>query len=243
MTSSTKPPQNPRKFHFGLDFDDEEVIRENDLSEKEEELSAEKPEIVEDVPEKYFTEQDIQAAHDEGFRDGFHQGAAEAATSGNMASAEIINQLYRELEILVEGEIQRVRLAQEIALRTAVAGLKKIWPQVVKQLGQEMIETTIRQSMEANPEETRIVVRVHDTMLDPVIDRLPQLQAQQAFAGKVILLADQGVQLGDCKVEWADGGLERLSRTLSAQIDHALEHILTNLSQHIQKAEPEGISL
>mgnify|MGYP000884286531 FL=1 len=120
-------------------------------------------------------------------------------------------------------------MAQETALRVAVASLKKFWPQIVQNTGLDVLEKTLREALSNNSTETRMVVRVHDSILDAVIQRLPQIKEQEAFNGKIVVLADANVALGDGKIEWADGGLETLGRGLSQKLDEALERLVATL--------------
>ena len=234
MSSSTNPPGKTRKFQFGVDFDLEE--------QRVEEVQHPEPDDIMPVhaaPSPQFSEEEIEEARKEAFQAGIDQGFAQAVQASNAQLTQVIDQAMNQMEILLEGETKRLMHAREIALRTTVATIKKIWPAVLQQYGLSLVEATIRQSMESNSEETRIVVRVHDTILDDVVNHLPQLQQQQAFAGKIIVLADPTVQAGDCKIEWADGGLERLSRAISSQVDDALERILANLSHYSQDTDTE----
>ncbi len=242
MNSSTKPPVGTRKFQFDNDFEMEDEKRHARHHPVEEELIEqieEEPVIVEPV----FSSHEIEQARNEGIKQGFEHGMQEAKNSIQNTLIAIVDNAVGHMETLIAAEDKRIALAQEIALSTTVATIKKVWPHILQQLGPAFIEATIRQSMDYNPEEARIVVRVHDTMLESVVNSLPHLQEQQAFAGKVIVLADDSVIAGDCKVEWADGGLERISRNLSKQIDDALERILSSLSNPTsQNADPERIS-
>lgn len=238
MNSSTKPPtvNQARKFNFDMDFKiEDERMRAEIKRQHETELHAEE-EHVYVAPS--FSEAELQQACRDALEQGIQQGRDEAKQTIDTVLLTMTDRLIKQIEVLLTGEQERIELAQRIALNTTVATIKKIWPSILQQLGLPLLESTLRQAMEYNNEEPRIVVRVHDTLLDAVVQRLPQLQEQQAFAGKVIVLADAGVIAGDCKIEWADGGLERISRTLSQQLDSALERLLSTLNSS-QNVDPE----
>lgn len=241
MNSSTKPPTT-KKFQFDTDFEvEDERLRVDSLRQHENELKALEDQQVY-VPEPVYSQADLDNAREEALHQGLQQGAGEAKGSIESTLTSLVDSAIASIDLMLAAEHTRNVTAKEIALNTTMATIKKIWPQVLQRLGQDFVETTIRQSMESNPEESRIVIRVHDTMLDPIVKRLPQLQEQQAFAGKVIVLSDTGVMAGDCKVEWADGGMERISRNLSLQLDSALERIMSSLSNTTQNIDPERTS-
>ena len=50
------------------------------------------------------------------------------------------------------------------------------------------------------------------------------------FDGKIVILAEDGMVDGDCRLEWADGGVERSAAKLSAQIETAVHRALSGAS-------------
>jgi flagellar assembly protein FliH len=245
MNSSIKPPATnnitgARKFQFDTDFKQEEDrMRIESMRQHEQQIQ---PEESPHTPAQVFSEDEVNQLRDETLQNGLRQGRMEALQEVEQSIAVLSAAIIDKLGDLLARELLREKMAQDIAVKTTLVTIKKIWPQILDKLGFELVENTIRQSMQYNPEESRIVVRVHDKMLDPIVKRLPQLQDQQAFAGKVIVIADPNVIAGDCRIEWADGGLDRLSRTLSQQMDAALDRILSSLSTSTQNADPERTS-
>jgi flagellar assembly protein FliH len=239
MNSSINPPKQTRKFQFETDFHVEEARARQEALEAEA-LRQSPVEVA--PPPPVFSEQDLSLSREDAFKKGFEQGQAEAQNSIEKSLGTLLTIVISHLDALQAQEDKRLQQMYDITLRTTVAAIKKIWPTVIQSQSMAMVENTVRQSLEYNSEEQRIVIRVHDTMLDPLIRSLPQLQEQQAFAGKIIVLSDQNIGPSDCKVEWADGGMERLSRHLSAQLDQALERILASLPSNFQNANTERTS-
>jgi flagellar assembly protein FliH len=230
MNSSTNPPMTKsQKFKFDVDFDLEEERLRVEAEKREEEQRRAAVKMEEATKAVTYSEEEMTREKEAAYQKGLMDGEARAKQSLEHAISELVDRVAGKLRFLLEKEEERDRLLKETALTTTLAAIKKIWPQVTMNLGQTLVEDTIRQSLELNPLETRIVVRVHDSMLDAVVERLPQLKDSQAFAGKIIVLADDTVAAGDCKVEWADGGLERLSRTLSQQLDDAMTRVISRL--------------
>lgn len=244
MNSSTNPPhKQARKFQFETDFAlEEERLRVESLHFEEAQAEEFEAEDVYVPPAPVFSEEEMQYAREEAYKHGHAAGADEARQSIENALSGLINQLIVQIETLNKEEAQRVQEVQGIALQTVVSVIKKVWPSVITRVGLEQVMDTIRQSLGYNPDEARIVIRVHDTLLDAVINTLPQIESQQAFSGKIIVIADQAVAPGDCKVEWADGGMERLSRDMSTHIESAIEHIMALVPKSHQNAGTERTS-
>ena len=81
------------------------------------------------------------------------------------------------------------------------------------------IEAVIRDCLARLRDEVRIVIRVADAVLDAVNERVTALAATAGFEGKIVLIAQEDLQVGDVHVEWADGGAERDSESLWREID------------------------
>jgi flagellar assembly protein FliH len=70
--------------------------------------------------------------------------------------------------------------------------------------------------------EPRLVVRVHEDQFDAVNERVQEIATQRAYAGKVIVLADPDTVPGDCRVEWADGGIERNTAAVWSAVEQTV---------------------
>jgi hypothetical protein len=68
------------------------------------------------------------------------------------------------------------------------------------------------------------------------LELLPQMEAKIAgiaagngFEGRIDLLADPDLSGASCRIEWADGRLERYDQAMWAQVSAALDRCLTVL--------------
>jgi flagellar assembly protein FliH len=52
-----------------------------------------------------------------------------------------------------------------------------------------------------------LVVRVNDALYDDARQRIEGLARQNGFEGRLVILSDPDIAHGDCKLEWADGGV------------------------------------
>jgi len=53
-------------------------------------------------------------------------------------------------------------------------------------------------------------------------ERLTQLSASNGFEGRVVLIGDDAMGESDCRVEWADGGVEREAGRIWRAVEEAL---------------------
>ncbi|NIR46314.1 MAG: flagellar assembly protein FliH, partial [Gemmatimonadetes bacterium] len=117
-------------------------------------------------------------------------------------------------------------LAQEAAARLALTIARKVLPELSRQNALTEIEGLVRECLTELQDEPRVVVRVHDAMLDPLRQRLDRVTSATGYTGKVVLLTSQTLDEIDCRVEWADGGAERNTEGLWQEIDRVIERTL-----------------
>jgi flagellar assembly protein FliH len=67
-----------------------------------------------------------------------------------------------------------------------------------------------------------VVVRINDALYADAHERLEQIARSRGFEGRLVVLAEPDVALGDCRIEWADGGLNRDRAKAEAAINEAV---------------------
>jgi flagellar assembly protein FliH len=81
--------------------------------------------------------------------------------------------------------------------------------ELVSRAPEAEIEALIRRSLALLAGEPRVVVRLAPAMFDRLGPRLDGLSLGSAFAGQIVLVGDESLGPGDCRIEWADGGTVR----------------------------------
>jgi flagellar assembly protein FliH len=66
------------------------------------------------------------------------------------------------------------------------------------------------------------VVRVNEAQHESVGKPIEEMVRNRGLAGHLIVLAEPGIATGDCRIEWADGGVNRDRSTTEAVIDEAV---------------------
>jgi flagellar assembly protein FliH len=67
-----------------------------------------------------------------------------------------------------------------------------------------------------------VVVRINDQMHEGARERLEQTTHASGFDGRLVVLAEPDIAPGDCRIEWADGGIKRDRAATAAAIDEAV---------------------
>jgi flagellar assembly protein FliH len=67
-----------------------------------------------------------------------------------------------------------------------------------------------------------LVVRVNGALYREAKDRLEEIARARGFDGRLVVMAEGDIPLGDCRIEWADGGLKRDRAKTEAAIADAV---------------------
>ena len=142
-------------------------------------------------------------------------------------AAEAVEGLVDRLAGLSDDVAAVSAAAERRAAEVGLAVARKLVPDLLRREGAGEIEAVIRTALRDMFEEPRIVLRVSDGVLDLIKPRIDAVAAESGFDGKIVLLAEDGMVDGDCRIEWADGGVERSAARLSAQIETAVRRALS----------------
>ena len=64
-----------------------------------------------------------------------------------------------------------------------------------------------------------LVVRINDSLYDSAREKIERLAKQSGFEGRLVILAEPEIATGDCRIEWADGGVVLERGAIMAKID------------------------
>jgi flagellar assembly protein FliH len=63
-----------------------------------------------------------------------------------------------------------------------------------------------------------LVVRINDQLYEAARERIERLAKQSGFEGRLVILAEPEIETGDCRIEWADGGVVLERAAIEAKI-------------------------
>lgn len=140
---------------------------------------------------------------------------AQAMAVGKVA--ETVMQMLGMLDETVEKHRHdATQLAHAIARKLAGAALDA--------LPTRTIEDVIEKAIAMVPQEPRIVVRAHPDAVAPLKDAAARLAAEHGYGGRIVIIGEAQFCNGDCRIEWADGGMERALDAIDETIRAALAH-------------------
>jgi len=199
MNSSTKNDGDVKKFLFDTnDFD--------------------KPASTEKAAASYSEEQ-LMLAKTQAYAQGKQDAATEARAAQEIQTQKMLDQMIAQLDRLIAAEDRREIENMAAATKLAMRVTHKLLPQMAERFSLPEIERVILASLDVRKDEQRIAVMLPIHHMEALKDRIDRLALERGFAGKMILIADDNLGPSDCRVEWADGGAERMYERLFAQIE------------------------
>ena len=67
-----------------------------------------------------------------------------------------------------------------------------------------------------------LVIRLSDVDAEPIQNELKRLVSERGFEGRLVVLGEPGMARGDCRIEWADGGIVLNHAAIVADIEAAI---------------------
>lgn len=214
-----------RKFLFDIDFAEPRMpdpttaanAEEADAEELTEAEAAQ--ELTEEDVLPTFSEDEVNAARDAGFKAGKEAGLQEAAGSMERQVSEALTHIGERLDTLFGAQRKSVEDLRVQAVKMAGALTRKVLPGWSEREGLGEIKRLAGELLERLRSEPRVVFAVNDSLRDTVTQTLATIVDNRGIDTAVEVVGDPNIAIGDCRLEWSDGGAERNTAALIEEID------------------------
>jgi flagellar assembly protein FliH len=161
-------------------------------------------------------------AHRKGFAAGLAQAQTEAAQRIATALGLIADGMSRLDRALTGIE---ARLETE-AVQVSVAVAAKLAPELIAREPYTEISALATECFRHLVNTPHVVVRVGADIYDTAKTKLEETAHARGFEGRLVVMSDPGMAAGDCRIEWADGGVNRdEAATLAAINDTVARYV------------------
>jgi flagellar assembly protein FliH len=156
------------------------------------------------------------------YRNGFAAAEAEARNVAQQRNAAALERVAAMLDGIHQrlGTIEAQYETEAVEVAVAVA--KKLAPALIAREPLAEIAALATDCFRHLVAAPHLVVRVNDGMHDLARRQLEELTRARGFEGRLVVLAEPGLAPGDCRIEWADGGITRNAAAAQAVIDDAV---------------------
>jgi flagellar assembly protein FliH len=153
---------------------------------------------------------------------GYRKGLAEAQASFQRMGAAALERIGAELARLHQG-LDAVAAGLEIeAVEVAVAVAKKLAPELIAREPFAEIAALARDCFRHLIAAPHVVVRVNEALHATAREQIEAVARARGCEGRLVVLGEAEIPLGDCRIEWADGGIHRDRAAVEATITEAV---------------------
>jgi flagellar assembly protein FliH len=202
----------PAKFLFDMDFGAPDKARE-------------KPATPSEIAQK------IAAAEARAYRDGFDAGQREAKAESDRRSALALEEIGIGVRSIATGFSGIETRMETEAVDVAVAVARKLCSELIagEPLGEIVgLVSDCFSHLVATP---HLVVRINEQLYDAARERIERLAKQSGFEGRLVILAEPEIATGDCKIEWADGGVVLERAAIDGKINELVGRYIASRDQ------------
>jgi flagellar assembly protein FliH len=207
----------PAKFLFDMDFSAPDKSRE-------------RPATPSEIAQK------IASAEARAYRDGYDAGQREAKAESDRRVALALEEIgigIKDIEARFSGIETRMETE---AVDVAVAVARKLCSELILREPLGEITALVSNCFSHLVSTPHLVVRVNDSLYEIARERVERLARQNGFEGRLVILAEPEIESGDCKIEWADGGVVLERAAIEAKINELVGRYMASRNQAATQA-------
>jgi flagellar assembly protein FliH len=202
----------PAKFLFDMDFSAPDRTRER---------AATASEIA----------QKIAAAEARAYRDGFDAAQREAKVESDRRAALALEEIGIALKRIAGGFSGIETRMETEAVDVAVAVARKLCDALIAAEPLGEITALVSDCFSHLVSTPHLVVRINASLYETARERIERLAKQSGFAGRLVILAEPEIDTGDCRIEWADGGVVLERAAVEAKISELVGRYMASRGQ------------
>ncbi len=199
-----------RKFEFGQSFD------------KPAQLEAVEEEVEFVPPPPTYSQAELDEAEQRGFMNGQLEGNRLALERQEHQVALAIGDIARVLPSLASQISAAIAVIERDAAATLLLAVERLFPQLAAETITRETALLLERAFHKAVEEPRITVRCALAIRDAIEPLVKEAAGEAGYTGKLTIIGDPLLAEGGCRVEWAEGGLERDPAALLSTIEGAL---------------------
>jgi flagellar assembly protein FliH len=189
----------PAKFLFDMDFSAPDRTRE-------------RPATAAEIAQK------IATAEARAYRDGFDAAQREAKAESDRRAALALEEIGIALKRIATGFSGIETRMETEAVDVAVAVARKLCDALIASEPLGEITALVSDCFSHLVSTPHLVVRINAALYETAHEQIERLAKRSGFAGRLVILAEPEIETGDCRIEWADGGVVLERAAVEAKI-------------------------
>jgi flagellar assembly protein FliH len=189
----------PAKFLFDVDFSAPEKGRE-------------KPATPAEIAQK------IADAEARAYRAGYDAAQREAKVESDRRIALAMEEIALSIRGIAAGFSGIEARMETEAVDVAVAVARKLCTELISREPLGEITALVSDCFSHLVATPHLVVRINTSLYEAAREKIERLAAHGGFEGRLVILAEPEIATGDCRIEWADGGVVLDRAAIEAKI-------------------------
>lgn len=191
---------------------------------------------ADDAPQKLvrksrWTEEEIEALKAEARAEGSAEALASVEARTREANALALGQIANAAAAALNDLTSIKSDVQADAAELAFSIARKLAGALLEAQPEKEIEAVIHECLRHLNREPRLVVRINDGLVDDIQASMQQAAAERGMAEKMMVVGDPTIALGDCEIEWSDGGVTRSRAELEDSAAEIINRYIETLTR------------
>ncbi|MFN5589085.1 MAG: hypothetical protein ACK48P_04555 [Holosporales bacterium] len=208
-----------RPFLFDTCFSQSMPVVSVSVMEKEMAEAFPEAVIADEVPPVLYGEQEMQAAKSVAFEDGRQAGLAEAEAGIVARQQALLQKLPSKFDALMEGQKSLPEYLTNAAIPLAVALVRQIFPHLNQEQRSQQFAAMLEDALASLEAQPRLLAVCHADDVGILEEIWKNSNVAKIFEGRFLIQSKPEMALGDLRLEWSDGGVERLAERLLYKLD------------------------
>lgn len=206
----------PEKFMFNTPFEGGARAQSMSIEER----------IAASLREEFETEREEirQLATEQ----GIELGRREALASVENQTCEALNQIVAQSKILDSQFSTRLQEIREEAVELAVSSALKLAGDVLTALPSLSLEQILQEVFSQLRSVSHISITAPESLVETLHPKIAEISESRGYKGEIIVTGSPDLELGDCRVEWSDGGIAIDRKQIANLIGNAVERSLND---------------
>jgi flagellar assembly protein FliH len=167
-----------------------------------------------------------QQARSAGYAEGLAAGEKAASAAAAQALAAAAASIAQHAASLLAAADKAHAQAERDAIALASTIGRKLAAGLIAREPTAEIEALFADCLASLGAVPHLVIRCHPSLADKIREIATARIAQSGFSGRLVVMGEPEIALGDGRIEWAQGGLVRDSAAIAAEIDRRIADYL-----------------
>jgi flagellar assembly protein FliH len=156
-------------------------------------------------------------------KDSVAQGKADTQALAQALQAQTMGAIAHSLTTVISQFDAAVLTMRQESAQLALTVGSKLAEHALAAYPLDEVKALLNECLHKMHAEPRLVVRLQAGGAEAIRAEIDGLCEQHGFAGRVVVIAEPALRGADCRIEWADGGVERDTSAVFAAIEQCAE--------------------